>query len=570
MPEIDATHRRQILQATERVVASQVLGTGERLPTLLRYLVRAQIDSEAEGNATRIKAYTIGVDVFGRGADFDPQTDSIVRVEMGRLRKALELYNATHGKDDAIKISFAAGTYLPNIVVHSESTEIVDESQFIDARGQSGMRFGILAGLGALALCLAAAYLSGYLPLRTPSEPLPPRIAILPVAVVPEGADQGLFATGLQLEIAAQMARQTWLSVIVPTGGQSAAVFERKTTKATDYELDSRLRLAEKNYELTVFLKAARDQSVAWTATYSGALINQQTTQLISGLAATIAAQTGQAGGAITQLQIANVRPEQSASTPQLVDQQFLCMLEVRRYWHTFLPTHLSSSQDCLTRLNDINGGFSDGRSALAMLAIDAARNSTGNERMQHLSKASKLLDLTVPGEVLPLHARMALAACLGDTAGVVTTAEALATREPNDPAVLADVGSKLGLSAGLWQRGVAKEMRALELNPRPAPWYPLSSVVKAMIDGKPQAALNILSRVPQRDFATGHALFMAIGGALGDADITRAAQKRLSELGYGESERVAQLIRQQCWLPQTQAIVLSGLTSAAKLINRP
>jgi hypothetical protein len=34
-----------------------------------------------EGRAERIKAYTIATSVFGRDKNFDPQVDSIVRIE---------------------------------------------------------------------------------------------------------------------------------------------------------------------------------------------------------------------------------------------------------------------------------------------------------------------------------------------------------------------------------------------------------------------------------------------------------------------------------------------------------
>ncbi|CUH54443.1 hypothetical protein [Shimia marina] len=55
---------------------------------ILEYLVKAEL----EGNGDRLKAYAIGVDVLNRGSSFDPSTDSIVRVEIARLRTALELH----------------------------------------------------------------------------------------------------------------------------------------------------------------------------------------------------------------------------------------------------------------------------------------------------------------------------------------------------------------------------------------------------------------------------------------------------------------------------------------------
>jgi hypothetical protein len=79
---------------------------------ILSYIVTESI----EGRASRIKAYTIAQDVLHRGSDFDPGTDSIVRVEMKRLRDTLEHYYATTGKDDPVRIEIPKGRYIPVFV----------------------------------------------------------------------------------------------------------------------------------------------------------------------------------------------------------------------------------------------------------------------------------------------------------------------------------------------------------------------------------------------------------------------------------------------------------------------
>ncbi|MGH8191045.1 MAG: hypothetical protein ACREP2_06330, partial [Rhodanobacteraceae bacterium] len=61
----------------QRVLASDVFINAPILSRFLSYLVQLRI----EGGATPPKEYTIGVDVFERGADFDPRVDTIVRVQ---------------------------------------------------------------------------------------------------------------------------------------------------------------------------------------------------------------------------------------------------------------------------------------------------------------------------------------------------------------------------------------------------------------------------------------------------------------------------------------------------------
>ena len=64
-----------------------------------------------EGQGPSLKAYTIATEVLGRSASFDPQNDPIVRVEATRLRRAMDRYYATDGRQDSIKITMPKGGY---------------------------------------------------------------------------------------------------------------------------------------------------------------------------------------------------------------------------------------------------------------------------------------------------------------------------------------------------------------------------------------------------------------------------------------------------------------------------
>lgn len=56
---------------------------------------------------------SIGVDVFGRSAQYDPRLDPVVRVEAARLRTKLAQYYAGPGYDDRIVIDLPKGSYVP-------------------------------------------------------------------------------------------------------------------------------------------------------------------------------------------------------------------------------------------------------------------------------------------------------------------------------------------------------------------------------------------------------------------------------------------------------------------------
>src|SRR5262249_42785648 len=92
-----------------RIVGCQEFDASERNRRFLQYVVEETL----AGRTERIKAYSIATSVFGRDASFDPQTDPIIRIEASRLRRSLERYYLTAGKDDPIRIEIPKGSYIP-------------------------------------------------------------------------------------------------------------------------------------------------------------------------------------------------------------------------------------------------------------------------------------------------------------------------------------------------------------------------------------------------------------------------------------------------------------------------
>jgi hypothetical protein len=93
----------------DRVLRSETFARSERARKLLRYLV----EREQEGDAERLKGFSIAMDVFGKDSDFDPSTDAVVRVQAGRLRELLSHYYEVEGANDPIRVSIPRGGYIP-------------------------------------------------------------------------------------------------------------------------------------------------------------------------------------------------------------------------------------------------------------------------------------------------------------------------------------------------------------------------------------------------------------------------------------------------------------------------
>jgi len=99
--------RDQCFQQIEKLTKSHSLHSSESLCRLLRYLAEHSLDHPG----VALKEYQIATEVLGRPAGFDPQSDSTVRVQAGRLRVKLSEYYAQEGADDPIFVEIPKGSY---------------------------------------------------------------------------------------------------------------------------------------------------------------------------------------------------------------------------------------------------------------------------------------------------------------------------------------------------------------------------------------------------------------------------------------------------------------------------
>lgn len=105
MPTTEDCHRQ-----VQRILQSVTFRTALTLQQLLQFItVRALTGDSPEP----IKEYTIGVEAFGRPHDFDPKTDTIVRVQIHRLKQKLKEYYESEGRGDPILVEISKGNYLP-------------------------------------------------------------------------------------------------------------------------------------------------------------------------------------------------------------------------------------------------------------------------------------------------------------------------------------------------------------------------------------------------------------------------------------------------------------------------
>jgi hypothetical protein len=140
---VDPRHMDPDRVAKERAALQAILDSGifenkPRMASLLRYICERYFEGDIDG----IKEYSIATDVFRRSQSFDQATDSIVRVEVFRLRKKLREFYGGEGANQPIEIVVATGHYRPEFVdripLARSQTALLDSGMMADAANREG------------------------------------------------------------------------------------------------------------------------------------------------------------------------------------------------------------------------------------------------------------------------------------------------------------------------------------------------------------------------------------------------------------------------------------------------
>jgi hypothetical protein len=99
-----------IEEQVDRLLQNPHFSHSRRFPVFLRYVVQHTL----AGHADAVKERTLGIEIFGRSADYDTASDPIVRVTAAEIRKRIAQYYQEPGRDLEIRVSLPAGSYVPH------------------------------------------------------------------------------------------------------------------------------------------------------------------------------------------------------------------------------------------------------------------------------------------------------------------------------------------------------------------------------------------------------------------------------------------------------------------------
>jgi hypothetical protein len=93
----------------ERLLANPYFSHSRRFPSFLRFV----IDHTISGQTDTLKERTLGIEIFGKNADYDTSADPIVRVTAAEIRKRIAQYYQDPGHEHELRISLLPGSYIP-------------------------------------------------------------------------------------------------------------------------------------------------------------------------------------------------------------------------------------------------------------------------------------------------------------------------------------------------------------------------------------------------------------------------------------------------------------------------
>jgi len=152
----------------ERLLENPHFSHSRRFPSFLRFVVERTLGGQTE----LLKERTLGIEIFGRNADYDTSSDPIVRVTAAEIRKRIAQYYQEPGHESEIRLSLPSGSYVPHFEwpaangevaaqgATTAASEIAAEDQPAGPTSRRGSRRLLVAGCAALALALVAVVLA--------------------------------------------------------------------------------------------------------------------------------------------------------------------------------------------------------------------------------------------------------------------------------------------------------------------------------------------------------------------------------------------------------------------------
>ena len=107
---ISEAEKTAVYEQLDRLLVNPYFCNSRRFPSFLRFTIERTLSGQTE----LLKERTLGIEIFGRAADYDTASDPIVRVTAAEIRKRIAQYYQDPGHENELRISLPSGSYVPH------------------------------------------------------------------------------------------------------------------------------------------------------------------------------------------------------------------------------------------------------------------------------------------------------------------------------------------------------------------------------------------------------------------------------------------------------------------------
>jgi TolB-like protein len=488
----EAEIRRQL----DRILGNPGFDATAKMRAFLTYVVEETLASRGE----RIKAFTIAQDVFGRNASFDAHSDPTVRIEAGRLRRALERYYLTDGIADPIVIGMPKGGYAPSFELR-RAAEAGAQRRVVR---WSWARI-IAAALVACAVIGVASLLYARYPSTVPEEPDLPRLLVEPFTSVEKGAPIEAIAKGLTNEVLTQLAKFKDLVVI------DGAHEQREPERPARYALGGDVTLADSKIRMLARVVDRSDGDVLWANRYEEDLSVSKVLEIQLDIARKVGTALGQPYGVIHQADLSKrllATPDDWAA--------YSCTLAYYTYRIQLDAKSHPAIRQCLEGAVARFPTYATAWALLSQVYLDEVRfhypSAPGATRPpidRALEAAARARQLD-PDNVRALQADMLALYFAGRPEAALAIGRQALAQNPNDTELAGEFGFRAA-AAGEWTLGCSLLEQARERNPGPLGYFEVALAICSYFRGDYATATMWIQKTPMLENHNYHLIAAAI-----------------------------------------------------------
>jgi TolB-like protein len=503
---------RQQLQA---ILDSRHFVTAVRARRFLTFIVEQTLARQTDG----IKELVLGTEVFDRPKDFDPKTDTIVRVEAGRLRKRLEEYYADEGATALVRIDVPLGSYVPQFQLRTPppAPEVPETALPVPPSHRRQYALGILA-----LLLIAASIWWGVRRFRAAEPPVTPSIAVLPFLDMSADHANEYFADGLSEELTDALCNAGGLRVAARTSafffkGKPADVHDIGAKLHVTFLVEGSVRKQGEKLKVTVQLIRTDDGYHVWSGTFERQLSD------------VFAVQQELAGSLVTALQVkltgAQIRRLKKTHTAN--QQAFDLYLQGRHALNLFAPDGLDRAEGFFQQSIAADPAYALSYAALADVYL--LGNIMGNRPARELvSKASAAVHqaLALDDELAEAHVVLGALSARHeyDWAGAERHLRHALELNPSSAIAHNQLAQNVLAPQGRWQEALTENRLASELDPLSRP-IAMGEPFLAILERRNEAGVEGFRKLAAASPGDMMALGSVAGALMGKGDYQAALE---------------------------------------------